>query len=60
VVVATKAFEAGVDYPHVRAIIHVGAPKNCLAYSQQVGRGGRDGRSAVYATILPHSWSPAY
>ena len=43
VMVATSAFGAGVDYPHVRAVFHIGLPDSAIEFAQQVGRASRDG-----------------
>ena len=50
-IVATKALVMGIDKPDIRNVIRNGVPENMLAWVQELGRAGRDGKQA-YATIL--------
>jgi superfamily II DNA helicase RecQ len=56
VMVATKAFGMGIDFPGIRIVIHKGMSSSILDYAQETGRGGRDGKHARCLTVLNHRY----
>jgi ATP-dependent DNA helicase RecQ len=46
VVLATNAFGMGVDKEDIRFVLHAQVPRTLEAWTQEVGRAGRDGRPA--------------
>lgn len=51
-IVGTTALSAGVDFPRVRLIVHVGNISGAMSYSQEIGRAGRDNKVAACVVLL--------
>jgi RecQ family ATP-dependent DNA helicase len=59
-IVATNAFGLGIDAPDVRVVIHVGAIYQMRNYSQESGRGGRDGQRSEAIVVMPAGQQEAF
>ena len=59
-IVATSAFRTGVNYAHVRTVIHQGLPTDAINFAQEVGRLGRDGQGGSNYVIVPHTSMPIH
>ena len=48
----TTAAGAGVDYPHVRWVVHIEDPYGLIDFTQESGRAGRDGEPAGSSVFM--------
>ena len=53
IVIATIAFDMGINCPDIRQVIHWGVPQDAEAYIQESGHAGRDEKHSL-AIIMKH------
>ena len=46
IMIATSTFSMGIDMPDIELVVHYNSPISMTDYIQQIGRAGRDGRTA--------------
>ena len=56
--VGTSGLGTGLNYKHVRLVVHVDEPYSLVAFAQELGRAGRDGKGAESMIILARGWRP--
>jgi ATP-dependent DNA helicase RecQ len=54
IVIGTSAFGLGIDFAHARSVVHACVPETLDRFYQEVGRGGRDGRSSLSLIVPTH------
>lgn len=56
--VGTSGLGAGLDYPHVRLVLHMDEPYGLIDFVQESGRAGRDRTDAESIVVLRTEWRP--
>lgn len=56
--VGTSGLGAGLDYPHVRLVLHMDEPYGLIDFVQESGRAGRDRVGAESVVVLRKAWQP--
>jgi superfamily II DNA helicase RecQ len=57
IIIATKAFGMGIDYPYISLIIHKGPSTSIIDYAQESGRAGRNGSPAECIIITSGAYN---
>ncbi|MFD1486258.1 RecQ family ATP-dependent DNA helicase [Lacticaseibacillus baoqingensis] len=52
VICATSAFGMGIDKPDIRLVVYTYVPESLAAYSQGIGRAGRDGQPSISVVLV--------
>lgn len=60
IMTCTSAFGTGVDSANVRLVIHVGGSYGLLEYAQEVGRAGRDSRTADCVLFYSRGYADSF
>jgi len=58
VIIAVPALGIGFEYPHVQRVIHMNAPSEMSAFSQESGQSGRDALKASSIVLLHFGGKP--
>ncbi len=59
VMMAMSTFGLGINYAHMRLVVHLGPPRSAIDFTQEAGRLGWDRDGGIFLTYLPRRWEPA-